>query len=121
MADTKLDRFHLALMEDVLPVGLAMADRIKKGGFSNVANIFQASDSPINDLRDEGDAAAKAVRDQLDNVSPGLGNPVMSVSVGVQDPSYKSEEIKDSDQLSELLLRIESRLNQLDSCLNDKT
>ena len=63
----------------------------RKGGPGKVVEVFTAgSEDPIADLRQEGEPVARDVREQLDAVSPGLGNPVMSVSVSVAVPVSSS-------------------------------
>ncbi|MGB1623036.1 MAG: hypothetical protein ACPHAS_10255, partial [Synechococcus sp.] len=55
--------------------------------------------------------AARTLRDQLDQVSPGLGNPVMPVTVSVDAPEERS--VEETVALLETLERIEGRLEQL--------
>ena len=120
-ADNPLDQLRLSLMQEVLPVGLAMFERARDGGPAKVAEAFTAgSQDPIADLREEGEPAAKSVREQLDQVSPGLGNPVMPVTVSVEEPVDVTEVAADQPsaadergQLLETLHRIESRLGLL--------
>lgn len=82
MATDPLDALRLALMQDVLPVGLAVADRVRRGGPREVLAAFDgASADPLGQLRQEGEPAARRVRDGLDRLQPGLGNPVMKVEV----------------------------------------
>ena len=76
-----LDALRLKLMQEVLPVGLAVADRARKGGAKDVIAAFQGDEDPIEQLRQEGSEAASQVRERLDRLSPGLGNPVMKVEV----------------------------------------
>lgn len=105
-------------MQEVLPVGLAMFERARDGGPAKVAEAFTAgSQDPIADLREEGEPAARSVREQLDQVSPGLGNPVMPVTVSVEEPVDVTEVPADQSsadderiQLLETLHRIETRL-----------
>ena len=86
-APNPLDQLRLTLMQEVLPVGLAMVERAREGGPGRVAEVFTAGAAdPLGELRQEGEPAARSLRDQLDQVSPGLGNPVMPVKVSVQDP-----------------------------------
>ena len=84
-----------------------------------MAGVFTGgSDDPIADLRQEGEPVARGVRDQLDAVSPGLGNPVMSVSVSVEDPAPVEETtVSERDALMQALRRIEGRLDDLRRCL----
>ena len=113
-SDNPLDQLRLSLMQDVLPVGLAVLERARQGGPGKVVEVFTAgSEDPIADLRQEGEPVARDVREQLDAVSPGLGNPVMSVSVSVEDP-VTVEECQDApDDLLPTLQRIEERLEEL--------
>ena len=77
----RLNALRLKLMQEVLPVGLAVADRARKGGAKDVIAAFQGDADPIEQLRQEGEVAASQVRERLDRVSPGLGNPVVKVEV----------------------------------------
>jgi hypothetical protein len=109
MADSRpFDAARLALMQDVLPVGLALLNRVRRGGPKRVVETFTTSPEPFTDLRAEGEPAAREVRERLDQVSPGLGNPVLEVAVEV-------EENVDDDRLAlqEALTRMEQRLEQL--------
>ena len=111
-SDNPLDQLRLSLMQDVLPVGLAVLERARKGGPGKVVEVFTAgSEDPIADLRQEGEPVASDVREQLDAVSPGLGNPVMSVSVSVDEPTPVEQD--GPDDLLPTLLRIEERLEEL--------
>ena len=110
-ADNPLDQLRLSLMQDVLPVGLAVLERARQGGPTKVAEVFSgASADPIADLREEGEPAARTVREQLDQVSPGLGNPVMPVSVSIEEPAAPTDE---RSELIDALQRIEGRLEEL--------
>ena len=113
-SDNPLDQLRLSLMQDVLPVGLAVLERARQGGPGKVVEVFTAgSEDPINDLRQEGEPVARDVREQLDAVSPGLGNPVMPVSVSVEDP-VTVQQLQDApDDLLPTLRRIEDRLEEL--------
>jgi hypothetical protein len=82
MATDPLDALRLTLMQDVLPVGLAVVERARRGGPSEVMAAFNGSASdPLGQLRQEGEPAASQLRDNLDRIQPGLGNPVMKVEV----------------------------------------
>ena len=111
-SDNPLDQLRLSLMQDVLPVGLAVLERARKGGPGKVVEVFTAgSEDPIAELRQEGEPVARDVREQLDAVSPGLGNPVMSVSVSVDEPTPVEQD--GPDDLLPTLRRIEERLEEL--------
>jgi hypothetical protein len=110
-SDNPMDQLRLSLMQDVLPVGLAVFERVRQGGAGRVAEVFTGgSTDPIADLREEGEPVARDVRQQLDSVSPGLGNPVMPVSVSVEEPTTAADE---RDDLNLALQRIEDRLESL--------
>ena len=112
--DNPLDQLRLSLMQDVLPVGLAVLERARQGGPGKVVEVFTAgSEDPIADLRQEGEPVARDVREQLDAVSPGLGNPVMPVSVSVEEPATVEDRQDDPDDLLPTLRRIEERLEEL--------
>ena len=113
MADDSFDSLRLSLMQDALPVGLAMVDRVRRGGARKMVEAFTGSSDPLKELRVEGEAAARSVRDRLDQVSPGLGNPVMAVNVAVDDVVVNSPDPQDQQILLEVLARIEGRLDAL--------
>ena len=123
MADDPLDTLRLSLMQDVLPVGMAIVDRARKGGANKVVEAFSTEEDPFQFLKSEGEVAAKSVREKLDQVSPGLGNPVVSVKVDVDPGSnLSSEEIfhdecDDKELLLQHLSRIQKRLTELDDYL----
>ena len=115
-SDNPLDQLRLSLMQDVLPVGLAVFERVRQGGAGKVVEAFTAgSEDPIADLRQEGEPVARDLREQLDAVSPGLGNPVMTVSVSVDEPATAAQDTP--DDLLPTLRRIEERLEELRRCL----
>ena len=113
MPDDSFDSLRLSLMQDALPVGLAMVDRVRRGGARKMVEAFTDSSDPLQELRVEGEAAARSVRDRLDQVSPGLGNPVMAVNVAVDDVVVNSPDPQDQQILLEVLARIEGRLDAL--------
>jgi hypothetical protein len=119
MAADPLDSFRLKLMQELLPVGLAVADRARKGGAKDVMAAFQAGDGdPLEQLRQEGEGAASQVRQSLDRLRPGLGNPVMKVEVrDVPDGPGDPLSPDDSAALQEGLGRIAERLQLLEQRL----
>lgn len=129
MAGEPLDSLRLALMQDVLPLGLAVVERARRGGPREVIAAFEASDSdPLSRLRQEGEAAARELRDNLDRLQPGLGNPVVKVSVrDVPEPTAAADQATpaaeaapaatDQAELQQALSRIASRLTLLESRL----
>ena len=123
MADSQpLDSLRLALMQEVLPMGLAFVDRVRTDGPAKAVESVASGDDPLGDLRQQGEAAAREVRERLDQISPGLGNPVMSVQVEVDEPVEALDRLDsdhgDSSQLQDVLARIDGRLQRLDALMN---
>ncbi len=124
MADSQpLDSLRLALMQEVLPMGLAFVDRVRTEGPAKAVESVARGDDPLGDLREQGEAAAREVRERLDQISPGLGNPVMSVQVQVDEPlqSEVAVEQGDSLELQEVLARIDGRLQRLDALMHEES
>jgi hypothetical protein len=125
MSADPLDALRLTLMQDVLPVGLAMAERARQGGPAQVLRAFDGSNpDPLGRLRQEGEPAASQVRDNLDRLQPGLGNPVLKVEVRDlpdDEPSFSTAPVElecaDPEELRTALARIAARLDQLEQRL----
>ncbi len=132
MAADPFDALRLTLMQDVLPVGLAMAERVRKGGPKEVLAAFDGrSADPLGSLRQEGEPAARSLRDTLDRFQPGLGNPVLKVEVrdvpnepaattadsGAATTSGGGFGEDDPEELQAALSRIASRLERLERLL----
>ena len=63
MATDPFDALRLTLMQDLLPVGLAVVDRARKGGPQAVLAAFDGrSEDPLGSLRQEGEPAASQLR-----------------------------------------------------------
>ena len=123
MADSQpLDSLRLALMQEVLPMGLAFVDRVRTDGPAKAVESVASGDDPLGDLRQQGEAAAREVRERLAQISPGLGNPVMSVQVEGDEPVEALDRLGsdhgDSSQLQDVLARIDGRLQRLDALRN---
>ena len=122
MAADPLDALRLTLMQDLLPVGLAVVERARKGGPREVMAAFDGSSpDPLGTLREEGEPAATQLRAGLDNLQPGLGNPVVKVEVRdvpVQTSQPASQSVdqpqEDAAELQAALVRIGSRLAELE-------
>ena len=112
MAPDPLDALRLTLMQEVLPVGLAVVERARRGGPRDVIEAFSAASDPLGQLKDEGEAAARQVRERLDQLQPGLGNPVMKVEV--RDVPADAPAAEDRQELQQALARIADRLTQLE-------
>ena len=118
-----LDELRLALMQDVLPMGLAFVDRVRSDGPARAVESLAQADDLLEDLRREGEPAARVLRERLDQISPGLGNPVMSVQVQVDEPVEPLESpalSNDPQELQEVLARIETRLQRLDALITPR-
>ncbi len=114
MADDSLESLRLSFMQDFLPVGLAMLKRARSGGASKVAEVFTDKEDALDELRQEGESAAKSVRESLDKLRPGLGNPVISVKVDVDSSTATADDLEIDDDLQIVLNRIEDLLNKLE-------
>lgn len=121
MAENLFEGVRLTLMQDALPVGIAIAERVRKKGLMNTMELFSSSEEPLNDLRVEGEPLAKSLREQLDQVNPGLGNPVMSVKVAVDEGVPSNSESEEIDTLIEVLTNIDERLDLLDNYFNNQS
>jgi hypothetical protein len=108
-------------MQDVLPVGLAVVERARKGGAQEVMAAFDGrSADPLSTLRQEGEPAASELRQGLDRVRPGLGNPVMKVEVhdvAAEAADARVADPQDALELQQGLARIAERLEQLEQRL----
>ncbi len=74
-------------------------------------DVFRSKD-PFTEFQVYGESSAKTVRDNIDQVIPGLGYPVVSVDVSVEE-NYQDHEINDQASLVSTLNRIDSQLDQL--------
>ena len=119
MASDPLDALRLTLMQEVLPVGLAVVERARRGGPRDVIEAFSAQADPLEQLRQEGEPVARQVRESLDRLQPGLGNPVMKVDVRDVPPADQPEttDLSDRAELQQALARIGARLTQLEQRL----
>ncbi len=115
MTDNKLRNFHLSVLEDFLPVGMAIFNRAKEGGADKVIDGFLSKDRPIDTFKVEGFSSARSLREKLDKISPGLGNPPFEVSVNSEVENIQSN----CALLVEILSRIDSRLSLMQTLLDD--
>ena len=93
MSDNRpFEAFRLSVMQDVLPVGLAMVERVRQGGASKVVEGLTSSSDPLAICVRKA-PAARAVRERLEQVSPGLGNPVVQVDA---DPTRSSRRLSET-------------------------
>lgn len=118
MARDPFDALRLALMQEVLPLGLGAAERVRKGGPGELWAAFAGGEAdPLSQLREEGEPAASRLREQLDQVSPGLGNPVLKVEVRDVAPEPEAAQSADPAELQERLQAMEERLRLLEQRL----
>ena len=113
MAQNLFSICHLALMETVLPVGIAIVNRAKKGHANKILDGLMSAETSIGTLKEEGIDDAQLVRKQLDQIIPGLGNPVIEVEVSVTPKATNDEAIFSDPELAIILNRIESRMKEL--------
>ena len=111
MAKDQLRDFHLFAMESALPFGMGIINNAKSGGFQKIMDVFKTKD-PFSEFQVDGETSAKTVRDKIDQLIPGLGYPVVSVDVTVEE-NYPDYESNDKDSLVATLNRIDSDLDQL--------
>ncbi|MEA5424313.1 hypothetical protein [Synechococcus sp. CCY9202] len=119
MAADPFDALRLTLMQDVLPVGLAVVERALKGGSAEVMAAFNDTNDPLGQLREEGEPVASQVREGLDRVQPGLGNPVMKVEVRDVPTEPSAATAVDDAALARTLERISGRLRLLEQRIDD--
>ena len=117
MAKDQLRDFHLFAIESALPFGMGIINNAKSGGFQKIMDVFKTKD-PFFEFQVDGETSAKTLREKIDQLIPGLGYPVVSVDVTVEEncPDYESN---DKASLVLTLNRIDSELDQLRSFLND--
>ena len=111
MAKEQLRDFHLFAMESALPLGMGIINNAKTGGLQKIMNVFKSKD-PFSEFQCDGEISAKIMRDKIDQLIPGLGYPVVSVDVSVED-NYPAYESNDQKTLVSTLNRIDSQLDQL--------
>ena len=119
MPSQPLDSLRLAVMQEWLPLGLAVVDRARRGGVSAVVEGFTQTEDPLDQLRQEGEPVARQLRDNLDRLQPGLGNPVMKVQVRDLEPLEPpvAVPLAGEGDLQSALARIGERLQLLEQRL----
>ena len=111
MAKDQLRDLHLFAMESALPVGMGIINNAKTGGLQKIINVFKSKD-PFSEFQVDGETSAKTVRDKIDQLIPGLGHPVVSVDVTVEE-NFTDYEMKDRESLVSILNRIDTQLDQM--------
>ena len=111
MAKDQLRDFHLFAMESALPFGMGIIKNAKTGGFQKIMDVCKSKD-PFSEFQVDGETSARTVRDKIDQLIPGLGYPVVSVDVTVEE-NYPDYESNHNDSLVSTLNRIDSDLDQL--------
>jgi len=111
MAKDQFRDFHLFAMESALPFGMGIINNAKSGGFQKIIDVLKSKD-PFSQFQDDGETSAKTLRDKIDQLIPGLGHPVVSVDVTVEE-NYPNYESNNHDSLVATLNRIDSDLDKL--------
>ncbi len=111
MAKDQLRDLHVFAMESFLPFGMGIINYAKSGGFQKIMDVFQSED-PFSEFQVDGETSARRVRDKIDQLIPGLGHPVVSVDVAVED-NYSHYESNNRDSLVATLNRVEIQLDKL--------
>ena len=111
MAKDQLRDFHLFAIESALPLSMGIFKNAKTGGLQKIIDVCKSQD-PFSEFQVDGEADAKTLRDKIDQWIPGLGHPVVSVDVTVEENNPKSERY-DQESLVSALNRIDSELDQL--------
>ena len=111
MAKDQLRDLHLFAMESALPFGMGIVNNAKNGGFQKIMDVLKSKD-PFLEFQVDGKTSAKTVRDKIDQLIPGLGYPVVSVDVTVEENSSDYES-NDQDSLVSTLNRIDNELDLL--------
>ncbi len=117
MSRSQVESIHLSFLEDVLPVGMAIVERAKKGGARQVVEVFTGSEKPIELLRLEGASSALLIRQKLDKIRPGLGNPILEVEVSLDPPDRTTPNCADDKTLVNILRRIDTRIDAIQNHL----
>ena len=118
MAQDQLRDLHLFALESALPFGMGIINNAKNGGVKKIINVFKTKD-PFSEFQIDGETSARIVRDKIDQLVPGLGHPVLSVDVTVEENDLTSE-IKDQESLVSTLNRIDNQLDKLKICLSNE-
>ncbi len=122
MSENNWQSLHFFIVEDCLPVGMAIFDRAREGGAEKVLEGLFSLEKPVEQLRCEGLSSASSVREKLDKIRPGLGNPAFEVEVdlGVNPNNKVDDSYNINDEsLVNILERIDDRLSLLQSALDN--
>ncbi len=119
MAKDQLRDLHLFAMESALPVGMGIIHNVKTGGFQKIINVLKSKD-PFSEFQVDGETSAKTVRDKIDQLIPGLGHPVVSVDVTVEE-NFNDYEMKHRESLVSILNRIDTKLDQMMQYLKNES
>ncbi|HRD41258.1 MAG TPA: hypothetical protein PLI52_00645 [Prochlorococcaceae cyanobacterium AMR_MDS_5431] len=76
-----LTKLYLSIRQDVLPIGMAITKRTWCNGIKNVIQVFTQLESPVDQLRQEGDGAAQLVCSKLHNILSNVGSSIGKVEV----------------------------------------
>ena len=117
MAKDQLRDFYLFAIESALPFGMGIIKNAKTGGFQKIMDVIKSKD-PLSEFQVDGETSAKKVRDKIEHLIPGLGYPVVSVDVTIEE-NYPDDEKIEQDSLVSTLNRIDIELEQLRRFISD--
>ncbi len=117
MAKDQFKDLHVFAIGSALPFGMGIINNAKTGGIKKIMDVFRSKD-PFSAFQLDGETSAQIVRDKIDQLIPGLGHPVVSVDVTVEE-HHPNSEINDQDSLISTLNRIDNQLDQLSHYLNN--
>ncbi len=118
MASDSFEKFHSSLMQDYLPVGMGLISRAREGGLKKMMEVFKSDEDPVKELGKEGELAASSLRDRLDQFMPGLGHPIMSVDIQVENTNEDMSDL-DKDSLTSTLHQLDTHLQKLNIFLEE--
>ena len=95
---------------------MGIISNAKTGGLKKIMDVCRSKD-PFSEFQVDGESSAKIVRDRIDQLVPGLGHPVVSVDVTVEE-NHTNSEFNNDDSLASTLKRIDSQLDQLKDYLS---
>ncbi|BBL86191.1 hypothetical protein PMYN1_Chma382 (chromatophore) [Paulinella micropora] len=112
MTINPLNKLYLSIRQDVLPIGMAVAKRTWCNGVKDIIQVFNKLESPVDQLRQEGDGAAQLVCSKLNNILSEVGS-----SIGKAEVS-EDEEGNDIPVLSFKMKELLVILTQIDHDLD---
>ncbi len=116
MAKDQLRDLHLFVMDSALPFGMGIINNAKGGGLKKIIDVLSSKKS-FAELQVDGASSAKKLRDKIDQLIPGLGYPVVSVDVTIEE-NYPEYGNNNEDSLISILNKIDDQLDDLKHKIN---